>query len=504
MWPRFRLHDLHIIAHYLGALILLVGAAMLIPLAVACVMQDWQIAFHYLIGIGTALIVGSILRMFKIAPSRLDRRQAIAVTGLAWIVAAVIAAIPLWLSGHYVSFLDAFFEGVSGITATGLSMIQDVDHLSTADNMWRFCLQFIGGQGVVVIALSLGLFAKGGPSLYNAEGRDEHVLPGIKQTARFIWTFSFMVISAGTIILMIVAMVIGIEPLRAFFHGLWITIGSYDTGGFNPQSTSMMYYHSWAFEVFAMLLMFLGAINFTLYGEIRKGRWVEVFKNIETKTLALWTTFMVAIFIAALCAGEYLTDYSALLRRGIFTIVSATTNSGYQVLTNNQMTTMLTSGAFFMIALAMSIGGSAGSTAGGIKAMRVGIIVKAIVAKIKSVLSPDSARITSTYYHAGKRPLTNELVSSAMVIAALYVITYIVGALVGIAAGYDAIPAIFESISATSNAGLSSGIIAPEAPVFMKVVYILQMWMGRLEFLTLLALLVSIFVSVKPRKKVKA
>ena len=207
------------------------------------------------------------------------------------------------------------------------------------------------------------------------------------------------------------------------------------------------------------------------------------------------------IFVAALNAGEYLTGYSGLVRRGVFTIISAAANSGYQVLTTNQMLNMLTSGAFFMIAVAMVMGGSAGSTSGGIKALRVGLIAKGIVARIKGVLAPESARVSTSYNHAGKQVLTNEILSAVMVIAALYVLSYLVGALIGIAYGYEAIPATFESISATSNAGLSAGIVTPDAPLVLKVVYILQMWMGRLEFLTMLALFVSMIVSFKPRLK---
>jgi trk system potassium uptake protein TrkH len=166
------------------------------------------------------------------------------------------------------------------------------------------------------------------------------------------------------------------------------------------------------------------------------------------------------------------------------------------------MINMLTSGAFFMIAVAMVMGGSAGSTSGGIKALRVGLIAKGIVAKIKGMLAPESAHITTSYQHVGKRLLSNDILSASMVITALYVISYLIGTLIGIAYGYEAIPATFESISAASNAGLSAGVATPDAPILLKIVYILQMWMGRLEFLTLLALFASMIVSLKPRRKV--
>jgi trk system potassium uptake protein TrkH len=507
MWPRFKREDLGIIAHYLGAIVLLLGGIMLVPLAVSLFMGEWAVTGNYLVGAGCAATIGGLLRMCRISPVTLERRQAIAITTLVWVVGAFVAAIPLWLSGHYGSFLDALFEGVSGFTSTGFSLCQDIDHLSTADNMWRFTLQFLGGQGVIVIALSLGLFTQVGSSFYSAEGRNEYVLPNIKKTAQFIWQFSSIVVFCGTLVLFLVSLFLGIDPVRSIFHGLWVTIGAYDTGGFASQSLSLSYYHSWPLEVIAMVLMLMGAVNFALYARLWKGGFRstvrEFIRDIEIRTLALWTVCALVVFVAAVLAGQFLTDFSGLMRRGVFTIVSATTNTGYQVLSTNQMTTLLSSGAFFMIVVAMAIGGSSGSTAGGIKALRIGIIAKAVLARIKDVLAPQSARNTTSYQHLGRHMLSSELTGAAMTIAILYVVTYIVGALVGIAVGYDAIPATFESVAATSNAGLSAGIIAPEAPVVMKLVYLVQMWVGRLEFLTFLAVLFSLAASLRPRRRAK-
>jgi trk system potassium uptake protein TrkH len=507
MWPRFKRQDLGVIAHYLGAIVLLLGVLMLVPLAVSVLMREWDVTGNYFIGVGCAATIGGLLRLCRISPVTLERRQAIAITSLVWIVGALVAAIPLWLSGHYGSYLDALFEGVSGLTSTGFTLCQDIDHLSTADNMWRFTLQFIGGQGVIVIALSLGIFTQVGSSFYGAEGRNEYVLPNIKKTAQFIWRFSSIVVFCGTLLLFVVLLALGISPARGIFHSLWVTIGAYDTGGFSSQSLSLMYYHSWPLEVIAMVLMLMGAVNFALYARIWKGGFRstirEFTRDIEIRTLALWIALTLGVFVAAVLAGQFLTDYSGLLRRGLFTIVSAATNTGYQVLTTNQMTTLLTSGAFFMIIVAMAIGGSSGSTTGGIKALRVGIIAKGIIARIKDVLAPQSARNTTSYQHLGRHLLSSETTGAAMTIAILYVLTYVVGALAGIAAGYDALPATFESVAATSNAGLSAGIITPEAPIPMKLIYILQMWVGRLEFLAFLAVLLGFVASLKPRRGAK-
>ncbi len=501
MLPRFNRNDVGIIAHYLGSLVMLFGGAMLIPLVVSVVYAEWAISCNYILGIGIALTLGSLLRLARIDPRRMERKHAIAITGLVWIVGALVAAVPLFLSGHYDTFLDAVFEGVSGLTATGLTLVRDIDHLSMADNMWRMAMQFLGGQGVVVIALSLGIFTRTGNSLYTSEGRQESIVPNIKNTSRFIWRFAVAAVLVGTVVSTVVLLFMGMSPDRSFFHALWVTIGAYDTGGFAPSSLSLMAYHSWALEIIVMLLMMFGALNFALIAQVHKGNWREFLRDIEVRTLALWITGMVLLFVGVLAVGSFLTDFSGLMRRGIFTIVSATTNTGYQVLSTGQITTLLSSGAFFLVAVSMAIGGSSASTAGGIKALRVGLILKGIALRVRSMLQPSSAQITTHYNHIGRHQLVPELLSSAMIIAALYVITYVLGALVGVAFGYDALHATFESISAASNAGLSSGIVQPGMPVPLEVLYILMMWMGRLEFITLLALFAAVIGQVMPRRK---
>ena len=155
MWQRFTLYDVRVIGHYLGVLVLFSSLALLVPFVTALACAEWTPATHYLLTIGIALIVGSALRFLRIDPGRLNRQQALAVTGFAWIVLAFVAAVPLYLSGHYLSYLDALFDGVSGLTTTGASVIVDLDHLSNADNMWRFMMHLLGGfrsyRGGVVV-----------------------------------------------------------------------------------------------------------------------------------------------------------------------------------------------------------------------------------------------------------------------------------------------------------------------------------------------------------------
>lgn len=502
MWQRFTLYDLRVIGHYLGTLILFSAALMAVPFVLALLFREWEPAARYLFAIGIALTVGASMRFLRIEPGKLTRRQALAVTGLAWIVLALICSIPLYLSGHYLTYLDALFDGVSGLTTTGASLVVDLDHLSNADNMFRFMMHLLGGLGLIVVALSIGLFGKrAGASLYTSEGRSEHVVPNVIQTAQFIAKITAAVIFVATVAATILCLLAGMEPARAVLHALWMSISGFVTGGFAPMSQSILYYHSFPLELGLMVLMILGSISFSVYAEVWKGRVSTFFRDIETRTAVVWLGAMVIVFTASLASWPLFSDLPGLLRRGLFMVVSSFTTTGFQTLTSNQLTTVLSSGAFLTLALIMAVGGGAGSTAGGVKVFRVGVIFKSIVSTIKEALAPDSARVVVAYNRIGRRILTPDVVKEAMTVFILYVITYSVGALVGIAHGFDATQAIFESVAMTSNGGIITGLAAPGMPVTLELFYIFQMWVGRLEFVTLLALVVEIVASVIPRKR---
>ncbi|WP_165172455.1 TrkH family potassium uptake protein [Adlercreutzia sp. ZJ242] len=504
MWQRFTLYDLRVIGHYLGTLIMFSALLMAVPLTIALLFQEWEPAARYLSAAGGALTLGSLLRFLRVEPCRLTRRQALAVTGLAWIVLALVYSVPLYFSGHYLTYLDALFDGVSGLTTTGASVVVDLDHLSNADNMFRFMMHLLGGLGLIVVALSIGLFGKrAGASLYTSEGRREHVVPNVIQTTQFIARITAVIISLATVLLSLMCVVAGMEPARAVMHALWMAISGFVTGGFAPAAQSILYYHSFPIELVLIFLMILGSVSFVMYAEAWKGRVGAFFRDIETRTTAIWIAAMTVVFTASLAAWPLFSDLPALLRRGLFMVISAYSTTGFQTITTNQLTTVLSSGAFLSLALLMAVGGSAGSTAGGIKLYRVGIIFKSIVSTVKEALAPDSARVVVAYNHVGRRILSPEVVKEAMTVFILYVITYALGALVGIAHGHEATQAIFESVAMTSNGGIVTGVVSPGMPFTLELFYIFQMWVGRLEFVTLLALIVEVGASIIPRRKAR-
>lgn len=503
MWQRFTLYDLRVIGHYLGTLLLFFAALMALPLATALVFQEWEPAARYLAAIGITMVAGCSLRFLRIEPGRLDRRQALAVTGFAWVVLALFASFPLYFSGHYMTYLDAIFDGVSGLTTTGASLIVDLDHLSYADNMFRFAMHALGGLGLIVVALSFGLFGRGGgASLFSSEGRSEHVVPNVVQTTQFIARITLVIVSVATVIITALCLFMGMEPTRAFLNALWVSTSGFVTGGFTPMQLSIMYYHSFPLEAILMVLMILGSISFVIHAEVWKGRPLPFFRDIETKTMVLWIGVMAFVFTATLALSPF-DDMLALLRRGLFMIISAFTTTGFQVVTTNQITTAFSNGAFLTLAFIMAVGGASGSTAGGIKFSRIGIIFKSIVSNVKETLAPDSARVVVSYNHVGRRTLTPEIVKEAMTVFILYVITYVIGALVGIAHGFEAIPAISESVAMTSNGGIITSVAGPGMAGTLELFYIFQMWAGRLEFMTLFALIVEVVASLVPRPRPK-
>ena len=500
MWQRLSLYDMRVIGHYLGDLILIAAVGLVPSIVVAIIFKEWEPLSRYLLAVGIFLTAGSSLRFLRIQPGRLSRQQALAVTGLAWMVLALFAAIPLVMSGHYANYVDALFEAVSGLTTTGASVVQDLDHLSYADNMWRFMMHLMGGMGLVVVGLTLGLFGREAASLFSSEGRSEHVLPNVVQTTKFILRITIAFILLATCTVCILSLLIGMEPARAVLESFWVSISAFMTAGFVPQSQNIMYYHSFAIELTLVVVMLLGSVNFTLHSEILRGRVQSFFSDMEVRSCALWLIVAAGVLAASLSVSASFSDLPAMERRGLFMIVAAFTTTGFSNITPAQLTDTFSSGAFLILAILMAVGASSGSTAGGIKVHRFAILTKSIITTIKETLAPDSARVVSSYNHIGRRTVTPELVREATTVLILYGATYILGALVGIASGYEASQAIFESVAMASNGGITSGIVVPGMNWQLELFYMFEMWAGRLEFVTLVAVLIQIVVSATPRK----
>lgn len=499
MWVRFTVAEIRGIAHYLGVLVVGVALTMLLPLATALFLGEWEPALDYLIGVSAAAAIGMALMLADVTRPSISHRQALIISALAWLSAAVVGAIPLALSENYQSYLDALFDAMSGFTTSGLTVAIDLDHMAASHNMWRHLTHLLGGQGIIVAAVSLAIALKGGAfSLYLAEARDERILPNVVHTARFIWFVTAVWVVIGTTALSAINWIAGMDVVRGSLHAFWLTIAAFDTGGFGPMSQNVLYYHNAWVEAALLVLMLAGTLNFNLHADLWRGDKFEIFQNIEAKTLAANLAVCVGFVAVSFALGEVFATDTELWRKGVFHVVSANSGTGHQTVYPGQWP-FFGSPGLIAIVLAMAFGGMVSSTAGGIKSLRVGLILSAVVLSVKQALSPTSAVVRMRFHHLTDRFLTPEVVASAFTFFTLYMLSYISGGIVGAAYGYDAGAAMFESVSAAANVGLSAGITNPAMPEGLKLLYILQMWAGRLEFLSLIALVLAVLF-LFPRK----
>jgi trk system potassium uptake protein TrkH len=260
---------------------------------------------------------------------------------------------------------------------------------------------------------------------------------------------------------------------------------------------NIMFYHSPAYEFGLLILMIGGMLNFNLHAQVWRGDYRELWRNIETRTLAINTTILSVLAAVGMVAVGYYAQAPELWRKGLFHVISAHSGTGHQAFYARQWADEFSGAGFAAILLAMAAGGAVSSTAGGIKALRLGIISKSVVHQIKESLAPPSARVTTFYHHLDRKTLDPTIVGAAATVFIMYTIVYITGGLIGAAYGYDAAASLFESISATANVGLSAGITAPSMPAGLKIVYMVQMWAGRLEFIGVLVLIAWVLVAIR-------
>lgn len=489
------LADLKIIGYYLGKIIIGLGLTMIFPIITALIFKEINPCYDFIIGFLSCLIFGSLFTFLCATDKDLGWAQGMVVVALAWLVATLLGAIPFSLSGHWKSYLDCVFDSMSGFATTGLVLAQDIDHISKAVNLWRHLIMFMGGQGVVVITLSLLVRGSAGAfRMYVGEARDEKILPNVVETSRFIWLVSIVYLILGTLALAIVGKIEGMSWVNAFFHGVCIFMAAFDTGGFAPQSQNVLYYHSVWYEVVTIVIMILGAINFKLHYTLWRQSKKEIATNIETRTFfmtIMLTFFLLAIGLAKL--GVY-PDAMGLFRKGFYHLISGHTGTGYQTIYARQFIHEWGALALVALTIAMALGGGVCSTTGGIKMLRIGVILKALYNDVKRIMLPEAIVFIEKYHHIKDVILEDRQVRSAVLISLCYLSLYAVGGIVGMFLGYPALASLFESTSAAANVGLSCGITQAGMPAALKITYILQMWIGRLEFMSIFTL-VGFFIA---------
>lgn len=486
--------SIEIISYYTGYVILVISLIMFIPLLTSIIFREWNPMLDFLVSIAIMVITGLSMLMFgrrsKITKSDFQWKHGFTVAALSWVLLTLLCAIPYRLSGHNPSMLDSMFDVMSGFTTTGVVLTQDLDHLSNGLNMWRHLLTFIGGQGMIVLALTFLLKETGGAyKMYVGEGKDIELLPNVKGTAGQIWKISIVYLLLGTMALWINGMLIGLQPVSAFLHALYIFESSWSTGGFAPNSQNIMYYHSISYETLAIVIFILGSFNFGLHYAMWQGKRKELIKNIETQSFFITAFTASMLALAALSKSGIYPNAVAGFRRVIFNVLSAHTTTGFGSVYARQFALEWGDFGILIMVIVMLIGGSACSTAGGFKGLRVGIVFKGILVDVKRLLTSERNMKVYKFHHIKDHVLEDGIIKSSALIILCYIILFSIGTALGTYYGYPLSHSAFEAASVTGNVGLSIGITTPAMPAAMKIYYIIAMYLGRLEFLSVFAMI---------------
>lgn len=487
-----RVSNIEVISYYTGLIVLVIAALMIIPLITSIAFREWNPMLDFIISLAISLMIGLIMIMIGIRTKEsklsVQWKHGFTIAALSWVILTALCAIPYRLSGHTTSFLDACFDVMSGFTTTGLALLQDLDHLSNALNMWRHLLTFIGGQGMVVLALTLLIKKAGGAyKMYVGEGKDIELVPNVKGTARHIWKISMIYLLIGTTALWIVGMTIGLNPVSALLHALYIFESSWSTGGFAPNSQNIMYYHSLVYETVAMIIFVLGSFNFGLHYAIWQGKRKEIFKNVEVRSFVITSFVACVLALNGLAKLNIYPDAIAGFRRVVFNVLSAHTTTGFGTIYARQFAMEWGDFGVLIMILVMLIGGSACSTAGGFKGLRIAVVFKGLIMDIKKLLSSERSMKVYKFHYMKDQVLEDGLIKSAAIIICCYMVTFFIGTLLGTYYGYSLSDSAFEAASVSGNVGLSIGVTTPSMPAVLKVYYIIAMYLGRLEFLSVFA-----------------
>lgn len=476
--------NLQIICRDLGSVLLMVGIVNLLPIFISLFFAEYSEIYWIFVTTGILLSVGGLLRFigFKIKDeTRL--RHAVVIAALSWIIIPFITAIPFMYITK-VDFLSGLFETMSGWTTTGLSMYAGSEEtLSHTILFYRSYLQWLGGIGMVVLTVTI--LARPGTGLYTlyySEAREDRIKPNIRNTVYSIWWIYFLVTILGIVLLFIFGM-----PL---WDSLNHTMAAVSTGGFGVKNTNIGAYPSISVEIILIILMIIGATSFIALHKLFTGKIRRFFQDVQVKTL-IFLYVLGGVILTLINLSSYNGNALTSLRYSTFQYISGETTTGF----SNANFLAWTPDAKLILAFSMIIGGAAGATCGGIKAIRASLLTKGAGWRIKKLLAP-KRRVFA--YKLGEKYLTEEnkdiIVNEAAIVGFLWAICLIIGIFVIIwtTSGYATEDVIFEVCAAQGNAGLSTGITNIGMNPIAKAMLTISMYIGRLEIIPIIAMFVEI------------
>lgn len=494
--------DVRVITRSVGLGLLGLGTATGVLAVVALSLGEVDSATALAVGAAIGVGAGGAARARSWTRRPLSWTRGVVAATTTWVAGSAVAAVPLYLSGHYRGYLDAYFEALSGLTTSGLTMVQDLDHLPTSFLLYRHLLELAGALTIVVVGLTvLTAVTATASSLTPSDVRDERILPNPDRIWRQIGKAAGAILVPGVVATTIAVTIAGVGGGRVLAHGVSLAVAAATTGGFASTSASVAYYHSPLVEVVLLPLMVAGALSFALHLTAGRGDRLEVVRDFEVRTLAVSMTVVMAVVLLGLGRSGAQTDLVPLFRRGVFTAISAHTTTGLQVVSPRLFTTDWGQLAPAALVAAMAIGGTTGSSAGGLKALRAGIILRGLVVDVRRVLLPESALVSTTFHWGRRRTLEHAHVrSAATLLLILLASTLAMSTVVLFVDGtVHLTEALFLSMSAASNSGLTLGTFGPESAGILKVGTMALMLLGRLEWLAVFATLGFAYAGLRGR-----
>ncbi len=464
----------------IGILLLVLGASMLAPYTVQVISNEGNHSFisasFITCFIGVLFILANLEKEFK-----LNLRQTFLFSSLAWITVASFGSLPFLLSTEEFTFSEAFFESMSGITTTGATIISDLDNSPKSILLWRAIMQWLGGIGIVVMAITiLPLLKVGGMQLFKMEGPDstEKILPRtIEVAAIIISTYIILTFLCGFFY-----WIFGMNVFDSVSHAM-TTIA---TGGFSTHNDSIGFFKSSNIEIVASVFIILGSIPFISYLKFVQGNRKIFIQDVQIKGLIYLLLISILVMFLYLLFINYESNLFEKIRISSFNVISILSGTGY--VTDDFGLWGKFSLIFFL--LLMFIGGCAGSTACGIKIFRLQMLLIFLKNQIKKILSPNSVIITK--YNNQK--ISDNFINSVIIFIFTFLFIFLIIAMLLSITGLDFITSISGAASSISNVGPGLGeIIGPngnykDIPDISKWILSAGMLLGRLELFAVLVL----------------
>jgi trk system potassium uptake protein TrkH len=477
--------NIALILNILGSAIIIIAAFMLLPIAISVIysqpdLLDLIYSFVITLLFGCAAYFSTI----KNKKEEIRNRDAFLIVTLTWLFVPLFGAIPFLMSGMFTSFTDAYFEAMAGFTTTGASVLKDIEAQPLGVLFWRSIIQWIGGMGIIVFALAiLPILGSGGMQLFKAEVPEisvDKLKPRIIDTAKALW-FIYVFLTALNVVFLFMG---GMNIYDSICHA-FTTLA---TGGFSTKNASLGHYENPFIHYTTSLFMFLAGVNYTLYFCLFKGNFSSIWKANEFRFYAAFT--LIATVMIAVNIYDSYNSIEETFRHALFQVTSIMTTTGFASTDFGKWHVF----SQIILVIAMLSGGMIGSTAGGIKQVRILLMLKQGYREIYQLIHPKAVLALKL----DEKFLNKEILGSIWGFVFLFLTLCIAATLAMAALGIDFITSATTVISATCNVGPALGQAGPaENYAFLpdagKWVLIFCMLTGRLEIYTVLILFVPAY-----------